>query len=250
MDVDNNLLEELEREIENENSKMMDEDDSAKLQNKYADNDNTPMNLETYLDEELKRIQNVEEVAKLLRSQRLHHIVSEIDKYSHERTMNGYFDNNLERHPEYKLILQANDMFVDIENEIMVIYRFTKQHYGKRFAELEKIVPNVLDYVRVVKAIGNHTDVSNIHLDEIVATTTVMVITMTASTSVELELPSDELQQVFNACDMILELEEIRKKVRCFKPVRINTVLLTRYNLFVCSFQISYSHMLRARWHL
>lgn len=212
--IEMDLISDLENEVLKALPSMavLDEQSDDAESNASEEEPETLIEQESYLDEELKKIANVEQVAKLLKSQRLNDIITRIEKHSEQEEMRG-FSGILEHSPEYRLILEANDIFLDIESEMMIVYRFIKQHYGKRFAELEKIVPNILDYVKVVKAIGNEMDMAKVNLGEIVANTTVMVITMTASTSVELKLPSDELYRVFDACDMILDLEEIRKKV-------------------------------------
>jgi U4/U6 small nuclear ribonucleoprotein PRP31 len=220
MHLEDDLAAELENEIRkdeqvkmslDENKDTCDEENSTDEEAVSDDIHELLVEKEHLLDDELKKIQNVKQVAKLLKSQRLNDIMVNVEKYSQQKGVDMY--GNLEQHPEYQLILRANDMFIDIESEMMVIYRFIKQHYGKRFAELEKIVPNILDYVKVVKTIGNETDMAKVNLNGIVANTTVMVITMTASTSTELELATDELYNVLDACEMVLELEEIRKKV-------------------------------------
>jgi U4/U6 small nuclear ribonucleoprotein PRP31 len=212
--VEMDLISDLENELLNQSPSMaaLDEQSDDEESDISEEGLETLIEQESYLDEELKKIANVEQIAKLLKSQRLSDIIVKVEKHSEQGEMKS-FTGLLEHSPEYRLILEANDVFLDIESEMLVVYRFIKQHYGKRFAELEKIVPNILDYVKVVKAIGNEMDMAKVNLGEIVANTTVMVITMTASTSAELKLPSDELHRVFDACDMVLDLEEIRKKV-------------------------------------
>lgn len=54
----------------------------------------------------------------------------------------------MEEDPEYKLIVEANGLTLDIDNEIGVIHRFSRDHYAKRFPELEQLVLHPLDYVR------------------------------------------------------------------------------------------------------
>jgi U4/U6 small nuclear ribonucleoprotein PRP31 len=86
--------------------------------------------------------------------------------------------------PEYKLIVEANNIAVEIDNEILVVHKvlvsvgslwlqslilvvswqFARDHYAPRFSELETLVAsNPLDYTRTVKAMGN-PKVSDVHL--------------------------------------------------------------------------------------
>nr|XP_025039312.1 U4/U6 small nuclear ribonucleoprotein Prp31 [Pelodiscus sinensis] len=45
----------------------------------------------------------------------------------------------------------ANNLTVEIENELNIIHKFIRDKYSKRFPELESLVPNALDYIRTVK---------------------------------------------------------------------------------------------------
>ncbi len=56
---------------------------------------------------------------------------------------------------DYALVVEANNMCVEIAEEITKISRFIKQKYKKRFPELESLVLNPLDYVRVILRIKN-----------------------------------------------------------------------------------------------
>ena len=102
---------------------------------------------------------------------------------------NTSFAGTVEEHPEYKLVVQANRLIVDIDNEIAVIHKaraarrartpvpcarangcrggfgraaggapqFVRDHYAPKFPELDSLVLVPLEYMRVVKAIGNET---------------------------------------------------------------------------------------------
>jgi U4/U6 small nuclear ribonucleoprotein PRP31 len=184
----------------------------------------------------------------------------------------------VEEHPEYKLVVQSNRLSVDIDNELAVVHKvracpparpahtdawltcahgrcppqFTRDHYAPKFPELESLVLVPLDYMRVVKAIGNETvcappslslslclcavgsrggqpakgrlcaraqDLTKVDLAAMLPATTVMVITVTATTTSGKPLPPDELAKVGDACDMAIQLDECKKKVR----VRVST---------------------------
>lgn len=60
----------------------------------------------------------------------------------------------VEADPEYQLIVEANNITAEIDNEINVIHKFTRDHYSKRFPELESLVPTPLEYIRTVQVYG------------------------------------------------------------------------------------------------
>ena len=75
--------------------------------------------------------------------------------------------------PEYNLIVQANNLSVDIDNEILVVHKvpwcftrrihvaylisaqFIRDHYASRFPELEQLVTDPTMYIRSVRALAN-----------------------------------------------------------------------------------------------
>ena len=60
----------------------------------------------------------------------------------------------VEAAPEYRVIVDANNLTVEIENKLNSIHKFIRDKYSKRFPELESLVPNALDYIRTVKVSG------------------------------------------------------------------------------------------------
>ena len=88
-------------------------------------------------------------------------------------------------HHRYKLIVEANNLTVEIDNEINVIHKFIRDKYLKRFPELESLVPNALDYIRTVRELGNHVEraKNNEVLQKFLTTATIMVVSVSASTT-------------------------------------------------------------------
>lgn len=51
--------------------------------------------------------------------------------------------------------MASNSMSAEIENEISALHKYIVDLYSKKFPELESLVLNPLDYIRVVQRIGN-----------------------------------------------------------------------------------------------
>ena len=47
----------------------------------------------------------------------------------------------VEDNPEYRLIVSCNDLVMQIDEEVLAIYRFVVDQYAKKFPELESLVP-------------------------------------------------------------------------------------------------------------
>jgi U4/U6 small nuclear ribonucleoprotein PRP31 len=83
---------------------------------------------------------------------------------------------------------------------------------------------NPLEYAHVVKEIGNSLDLSNVNLEKILPSATVMVITMASSTSNGVELDSETWKRVDEACDVMFQLEETRHKILNYVASRMQLI--------------------------
>lgn len=126
--------------------------------------------------------------------------------------------------PEYQVIVLSNQVLVDIDNEIEQIYRFVRDLYSTKFPELESLVLHAMDYIRVVKAIGNELDLTRIDLTELLPANTIMVVSVTATTSSGAALPEDTLRRVMEACDVALALDAAKQRILAYVESRMSSV--------------------------
>lgn len=92
---------------------------------------------------------------------------------------------NVESDPEYQLIVEANTVAVDIDNEVSVIHKFVKNKYQKRFPELDSLIVGEMEYMNAVRELGNDLDQAknNEQLQQILTQATIMIVSVTASTT-------------------------------------------------------------------
>ncbi|ODN02044.1 U4/U6 small nuclear ribonucleoprotein Prp31 [Orchesella cincta] len=158
---------------------------------------------------------SVRSICKLRDSEQLNWVLNQIDANVTKARSAEDIVGPVESDPEYKLIVEANTLAVEIDNEISIIHKYTRDKYNKRFPELESLVVNPLDYVQTVKELGN--DVDKVKNNEVLPTfltqATIMVVSVTASTTQGQKLSEDELNTVFEGCDMALELNDIKSKI-------------------------------------
>eukprot|EP00959_Pyramimonas_sp_CCMP1952_P404623 8480081-Pyramimonas_sp.AAC.1 len=105
----------------------------------------------------------------------------------------------VEDNPEYKLIVECNQLAVDIDNEIAVVHNFIRDKYRLKFPELESLVMHPIDYARVVKAIGNEMDMTVVNLDGLLPSATIMVVSVTGSTTNGKPLDEENLGKALEA---------------------------------------------------
>lgn len=68
--------------------------------------------------------------------------------------------------PEYALIVKANNLSVDVDNEILVVHKFIRDTYNPKFPELHQLVPDPNMFIRAVRVIGNETVSTNVTTTE------------------------------------------------------------------------------------
>ncbi|KAI2655119.1 U4/U6 small nuclear ribonucleoprotein Prp31 [Labeo rohita] len=129
--------------------------------------------------------ESVTSIAKLRHSKPFAEIMDKIGHYVGNQRKNSEVSGPVEADPEYRLIVAANNLTVEIDNELNIIHKFVRDKYSKRFPELESLVPNALDYIRTVKELGNSLEKckNNETLQQILTNATIMVVSVTASTT-------------------------------------------------------------------
>ena len=126
-------------------------------------------------------------------------------------------------------------MSTSIDNEIILVHKFIRDHYSIRFPELETLITNPLDYARAVAVIGNGP-MDNIKslaqktenaigtsLKSILDGPTLMIVTVEATTSRGREMTEAEAQRVTQACEMTLSLDRAKKVLTDYVQSRMNS---------------------------
>uniref|UniRef100_K3W6W3 Nop domain-containing protein n=1 Tax=Globisporangium ultimum (strain ATCC 200006 / CBS 805.95 / DAOM BR144) TaxID=431595 RepID=K3W6W3_GLOUD len=111
---------------------------------------------------------------------------------------------------------------VQIDDEIIAIHRFVAEIYAKKFPELDSLVPNALDYVRVVKAIGNEMDMTVVDLSKLLPSAAIIGISVTGSGTSGKQLSAEDLKTCMDACDELLSLDKDKSMILGFVESRMS----------------------------
>uniref|UniRef100_A0A3B4ADH9 NOSIC domain-containing protein n=1 Tax=Periophthalmus magnuspinnatus TaxID=409849 RepID=A0A3B4ADH9_9GOBI len=179
---------------------------------------------EEEMEVDYSKAESVASIAKLRNSkQQFSEIIDKISNYIGKQRKNSD-SGPVEADPEYRLIVAANNLTVEIDNEL-IIHKFTRDKYSKRFPELESLVPDSLDYIRTVKELGNNLEKckNNVILQQILTNATIMVVSVTASTT-QSQLTEEELKQLEEACDMALELNQSKHRIYEYVESRMSFI--------------------------
>nr|CDS17969.1 U4:U6 small nuclear ribonucleoprotein Prp31 [Echinococcus granulosus] len=164
--------------------------------------------------------------AKLRNSEKLTNVMSQIDKFSRQEKR-AKIVGPVEADPEYNCIVESNNLIVEIDNEIDIIHKYARDIYQHRFPELESLVPQPMDYLKVILALDNdileRSKNTNL-LASFLTPATIMVVTVTASTTQGVQLEPAALNRAKDACVMAIELFEMRKTIMDYVESRMSFI--------------------------
>ncbi|ODQ65021.1 Nop domain-containing protein [Nadsonia fulvescens var. elongata DSM 6958] len=133
---------------------------------------------------------------------------------------------------EYKLLVDANNLSVDIDHEIILIHKFVKDHYKSIFSDLEEFVANPIDFARAVKVIGSEIDNIDAQKLSFLDGATIMVLKMQTSTARPLPGSTRQtlghgrerlLSSIYQACNLMLELDQAKKIITQYVASRLSS---------------------------
>ncbi|TYZ64925.1 hypothetical protein PybrP1_001148 [[Pythium] brassicae (nom. inval.)] len=168
-------------------------------------------------------VRGVEAVASLKRSPKYLAHVQTIRAYV-EQEPGGALDpaRLAEGTPEYNVVVTSNDLMVQIDDEIAAIHRFIADVYAAKFPELDALVPNALDYARVVLAIGNEMDLTVVDdLSKLLPSAAVIGISVTGAGTSGKPLPAAALATCVAACRELLALDADKALILGFVESRM-----------------------------
>nr|XP_021408034.1 U4/U6 small nuclear ribonucleoprotein Prp31 [Lonchura striata domestica] len=143
---------------------------------------------------------SVRSIAKLWGSRGFAEIMQKIEEYIGKQPRAAEVLGPVEAAPEYRVIVDANNLTVEIENELNIIHKFIRDKYSKRFPELESLVPNALDYIRTVKVGPKNPQ------------------------NYPKTLSEEELGRIEDACDMALALSGAKLRIHEYVESRMSFI--------------------------
>ncbi|KAG9002829.1 U4/U6-U5 snRNP complex subunit prp31 [Tulasnella sp. JGI-2019a] len=235
----------LKRKADNDDADMSEDEDNNDEPTEDLANGVAPggiaaareLDMEEVENMDLGGVEDVRSVAKLEGSKKMMDVLQDIDRYieqpSDATTMS--LDN-----PEYALIVKANNLSVDIDNEILIVHKFIRDHYSPKFPELPQLVLDPHMFIRAVRAMGNEPELPRGKLGEALPAAIVMTITIASTTTRGQPLPVEVWQAVQRACDLADRMEEARKKVQ---PTFIHAITTYSSSYFAQIFDYVRSRM-------
>lgn len=178
------------------------------------------------LDENATEIssKSVRSIAKLRDSEEFQTTLKQMDEFLENPRSRDNVLGPVEVDPEYRLIVNANNLTAEIENETNIINKYCRDNYSKRFPELDSLVPNALEYIQTVQALGNDLDPNKIDNLDFLPPATRMVVSVTASTTQGVKIEEDELVNINEACQMNMDLMNAKLKIFQYVESRMSFI--------------------------
>jgi U4/U6 small nuclear ribonucleoprotein PRP31 len=161
-------------------------------------------------------------------------VLQEIARYQSVSPEQRAAVGSVEDNPEWALLTQSNSLSTQIDNEIILVHKFIRDHYSPRFPELETLVTNPINYAKTVAIIQNgplenikqmadsSDNLVGASLRSILDGPTLMVVTVEGTTSRGQELSEEELEKTLDACEETMELEKAKKILTEYVQSRMN----------------------------
>ncbi|KAI5477741.1 U4/U6 small nuclear ribonucleoprotein PRP31 [Pseudohyphozyma bogoriensis] len=176
------------------------------------------LNIETVNEMALGGVSEVGKVAKLMSGKTLNEVLKNIEYYKVNPDDNIAADSDS---AEYKLIVQANNLSVEIDNEMLIVHKFIKDHYLPRFPELDSLVSSPLPFCEVILALGNNEELRG-DISKFLPSGSVMAVTVTAATTKGVPLDPKEWKVVTDAVAMMKGLASAKDTILDYVQSRIS----------------------------
>lgn len=198
------------------------EDDDINDEEEEGDEIKEAMELDDTGKESSK--ESVRSIARLRDNEEFQETLKQMDKFLSSQRTRESMQGPIEHDPEYKLIVSANRLTAEIENETSIINKYCRDNYSKRFPELDSLVPDAYEYIQTVQALGNDLDPNKIESLEFLPAATRMVVSVTAATTQGVKIEDEEVMNINEACQMNMDLMNAKVKIYQYIESRMSFI--------------------------
>lgn len=122
------------------------------------------------------------------------------------------------------MIIQAVNLYQDLDKEINNYMMRLREWYGYHFPELGKIIPDNLLYAKVVQAIGIRTNSDTAEIEDIVAEDIAQEVRHAAEISMGTDITEKDEEFILGLAAQVIELDSSRAKLGEYISNRMMTV--------------------------
>lgn len=139
----------------------------------------------------------------------------------------NHVDGKEDRDIEYQLIVKSNKHLLNLSNELIRVHRLLCLSYKMKFAELEELVPNPIQYTKAIRIIGNEMDMTRItdQLTLFLTNNQIITISVAGSTTNGRPLYEWEINQVNILCSYIEDIVNIQNEILIYVQSKMEQLL-------------------------
>lgn len=131
------------------------------------------------LVDKIRNGMGIQSIISIRKSDKFIQHMSSINQAQQNNTQASSIAGRLEDDHDYQMIVASNRIVMEIGDELDRIHRFVAEKYGKKFPELEGLIPSKLDFIKTVQRIGNEMDMTLVDLNDLLPSASVMVVSVT-----------------------------------------------------------------------
>lgn len=126
--------------------------------------------------------------------------------------------------PSPSLLPQSNSLLQSIDYEVNVLHKHLTEKYSVRLPEMASLNMTPFEYAKTVRAIGDAWDLTRIDLKNVIAPSTALVVTLSASTTSGRRLLVEEMNHIEKLTDLLLLAERTRNEILVFLEQQMHKV--------------------------
>ena len=127
---------------------------------------------------------------------------------------------------EHQLIVQSNKHLANLAEELARAHGVVCTCYKPKFAELEELLPNAVQYKNAVRVIWNEMDIAKVSddLSNILSNNQIITLSVAGSTTSGRPLNDEELQQLEEAVSYVEDILKVQEELRTFVESRMESL--------------------------
>jgi nucleolar protein 58 len=122
------------------------------------------------------------------------------------------------------MIVQAISLLDDLDKEINTYAMRVKEWYGWHFPELARLLADNLVYARLVKLMGQRSNISKVEITDVLDETTAATVTAAAALSMGTDVSDNDMKLIKDLAEQVIEISEYRDELNVYVKNRMSAL--------------------------
>jgi nucleolar protein 58 len=122
------------------------------------------------------------------------------------------------------MIVQAISLLDDLDKEINTYAMRVKEWYGWHFPELARLLSDNIVYARLVKALGQRSNINEVDLTDVLDENLVGVVKNAATLSMGTDVAVEDMKHIQDLADQVIEIASYRDELNAYIKARMSAI--------------------------